>query len=196
MGAELVFVSGLADAPGARGAAAALACAASTSDQAALLIDVGGPHPRPTLLSSRAAAELETTLTAILPDRPSAARGQVCHLALSTAVEDLAAVGEVRANLQHGYIILHLPDELLPTALATDTLRPSGVLIRADTHHDREIAAKTVRRAARAHIPIAILDHRLDWVTERRALFGALPDSAPGGLPVEVLKRLLPTLAT
>jgi hypothetical protein len=191
MDCELLLVSALGDAQGARGAAAALACAASTADRAALLVDLGARQPRPTLLSSSAASALEDTLAATLPGHPPAARGQLCHLALPPDRQGLGIAAFAGTRLPDRTLILHLPHELLPAALQDDVLRPDGVLLRADMQRDRQLAARTVRQLVRAGLPVSILRHRLNWLAERRALFGTLPSDAPGGLPPEIVNRLL-----
>jgi hypothetical protein len=40
-------------------------------------------------------------------------------------------------------------------------------------------------------LTVAVLKRRLAWVAERRALFGALPADAAGGLPASTLRKLL-----
>lgn len=191
MNPRLLLVSAIGDAEGARGAAGALACAASTAERAALLIDLGARQPRPTLISSPAASALEAKLATTLPDSTAAARGQLCHLALAPDHRGLAAAAFACACLPEGTLVIHLPHELLPAALQLDVLRPDGVLLRADMESDRLLAAETVRRLSRDDLPVAILDHRLNWVAERRALFGVLASDAPGGLSAEIVSRLL-----
>jgi hypothetical protein len=41
-------------------------------------------------------------------------------------------------------------------------------------------------------LAVAVLKRRLNWVAERRALFGALPVGSPGGLPGRLVNRLIP----
>ena len=82
-GAPTVLVTAVGGAEGRAAAAAALACAGADVDRAALLVDVGGRPPRPTLLASAAARGLEERLAAHLPSARVAARGQVCHLAVA-----------------------------------------------------------------------------------------------------------------
>lgn len=193
MDPTLLLVSGVGDAEGARGAAGALACAASTPDQAALLVDLGGQQPRPTLISSPAATALETATADLFPDHAPAARGQLCHLALTPKGDRLTALGLVAGTRIHvSHLVVHLSYELVLTVLREGVLHPDGVLLRADTHSDRKMAAKAVRDLTRADVPVVILGHRLNWVAERRALFGVLPADAPGGLPGEIVTRLLP----
>ena len=67
----------------ARPIAAALACAGSDPDRAALLLELSdGRAPRPALVASAAARALEERLAAHLPEAGVASRGALCHLTL------------------------------------------------------------------------------------------------------------------
>lgn len=189
-----VLVAAIAEAEGSRGAAAALACAAA-AEKTALLVDLGAPKPRPTLLASRAAQALERQLTEGVPGCQVAARGEVCHLAVSADSDGLRIAGAAVTSAGDTPVVVHLPRQLLPLAVDGDLLRPTAALLRADMPHHRHLASKTVRDLLRAELAVSILGRRLNWVSERRALFGALVPDAPGGLPAEVRRRLLPTRA-
>jgi hypothetical protein len=186
----VVLAVAVGEAEGARGAAAALACAGAGVDAATLLVDVGGRAPRPTLIASAAAQELEERLRAHLPAARVAARGQVCHLAVAADGEGLdaaaAAVDVVRGDLA----ILHLPPHLLQHTLGESNLRPTGVLLRSDLSDDRALVALAARDLLDRGLAVGVLKHRLGWVAERRALFGALPAGSPGGLPERLIRRL------
>ena len=81
--AAVILVVRVGDATGSKAAAAALASAGSEPDRAGLLIDLGGGRlPRPSLIASTAARELEERLVVHLPEAGVASRGQVCQLAL------------------------------------------------------------------------------------------------------------------
>jgi hypothetical protein len=189
-GGPVVLAAAVGEAEGARGAAAALACAAAEVDVATLLIDVGGRAPRPTLIASAAAQKLEERLRAHLPEARIAARGQVCHLAVAADDEGLgvaaAAVDAVRDSLA----VLHLPPALLQAALGESGLRPTGVLLRADLSEDRAMVALAARDLLDRGLAVGIAKHRLGWVAERRALFGVLPVGSPGGLSERLVRRL------
>lgn len=89
----VIVVTRVGGAGGARAAAAALACAGSEADRAGLLVDLdAGRRPRPSLISSAAARELEERLAAHLPDAGVAERGRICHLALRGAKGSCGAV--------------------------------------------------------------------------------------------------------
>jgi hypothetical protein len=189
-----LLVAAAGGAEGARGAAAALACAGADADAATLLVDVGGRGPRPTLIASAAAQQLEERLKAHLPDAPVAARGQVCHLAAAADPDGLAtALAGVSVARDRG-AVLHLPPELLQEALFLPGLCPSGVLLRAELGDDRPLVALAVRDLIGRGLPVAVLKRRMSWVAERRALFGILPPGSPGGLPERLVHRLWGTV--
>lgn len=187
-----ILATAVDQAEGARGAAAALACAGADLDVATLLVDVGGRPPRPTLLASAAAQALEERLAAHLPEHRPAARGQVCHLSVAADGDGLdAAAAAVTAN-RGELAVINLPPELLQVAASGDRgPRPSGVLLRADLCKDRALAALAARGLLAQGLAVAILKQRLSWVAERRALFGVLPGGAPGGLPERLIRRLI-----
>ena len=69
MSAPVVLVTRVGTAAGSRAAAAALACAASEPDRAALLVDLDEARaPRPSLIATAGARALEERLAAHLPD--------------------------------------------------------------------------------------------------------------------------------
>jgi hypothetical protein len=186
-----VVVTAVGEAEGSRGAAAALACAGAAIDAAALLIDVGGRAPRPTLVASAAAQSLEERLAAHLPQARVAARGQVCHLSVAADYEGLDAAAAAVTVARGAHAVLHVPPELLQATLVPGSkLRPSGVLLRADLESDRPLAALAVRDLIARGFTVGVLKRRLSWVAERRALFGVLPPGSPGGLPERLVRRL------
>lgn len=189
--APVVLVTGVGSAEGARGAAAALACAGSDVDRATLLVDVGGRAPRPTLIASAAARQLEERVRAHLPDARVAARGQVCHLAVAAEPEGLDLASAAATVARESGAVVHLPPELLHEVLGAPAWRPSGVLLRADLAANRALVALAVRDLLGRELPAVVLKRRLAWVAERRALFGVLPAGAPGGLSERLVRRLM-----
>jgi hypothetical protein len=188
-----VLVAAVGEAEGSRGAAAALACSGADADRATLLVDAGGRAPRPTLIVSAAAQKLEERLAAHLPQAKVAARGQVCHLAVSPDSEGLDVASGAVAVARGAAAVVHVPPDLFQLALAEDSnLHPSGVLLRADLRSDRALVALTVRDLFEQELTVGILKRRLSWVAERRALFGVLPAGSPGGLPERLICRLSP----
>lgn len=191
-----VLVAAAGEAEGSRGAAAALACAGAEIDVATLLVDVGGRAPRPTLLASAAARQLEERLAAHLPQFRAAARGQVCHLVVPADATGLEGASAAVTVARGGLSVVHLPPELLQEGVAGEQgLRPSGVLLRADLARDRALVALLARDLIQRGISLGVLKRRLGWVAERRALFGALPVGSPGALPERLVRRLIGSVA-
>jgi hypothetical protein len=187
----VVVVAAVGEAEGSRGAAAALACAGAEIDTAALLIDVGGRPPRPTLLASVAAQKLEERLAAHLPHLRGAARGQVCHFAVPADPEGLDAASAAVTAARDATAVLHLPPDLLQGVVeGCSGLRPSGALLRADLGRDRALVALAARGLMTRGLAVAVLKRRLSWMVERRALFGVLPAGSAGGLPERLVRRL------
>ncbi|HEX2264907.1 MAG TPA: hypothetical protein VHH14_01360 [Solirubrobacterales bacterium] len=187
-----VLVAAVGEAEGSRGAAAALACAGADADVATLLVDIGGRAPRPTLIASAAAQKLEERLAAHLPEAKVAARGQVCHLSVTADLEGLDAASAAVTVARGTAAAVHVHPRLLQPALAGGSgLQPSGVLLRADLRSDRALVALTVRDLIERELSVGVLKRRLNWVAERRALFGVLPAGSPGGLPERLVRRLV-----
>ncbi|HKZ12389.1 MAG TPA: hypothetical protein VJL81_00945 [Solirubrobacterales bacterium] len=186
-----VVVTAVGGAEGSRGAAAALSCAGSGIETAALLVDVGGRVPRPTLIASASAHRLEERLAARLPSLRPAARGEVCHLSVVADEDGLAAGGTAVTVARGGLAVVHVAPEQLQTLLDTPGApRFDAALLRADLDTDRALVALAVGDLLERGLRVAVLKHRLGWVTERRAGFGAL-GSDSGGLPESLVRRLL-----
>lgn len=187
----VVVVAAVGEAEGSRGAAAALSCAGAEIDTAALLVDVGGRPPRPTLLASAAAQKLEERLAAHLPHLRVAARGQACHVAVPADPDGLDAASAALTAARGTTAVLHVSPELLQEVIeGSSGIRPSGVLLRADLDQDRAIVALAVRELMGRGLAVAVLKRRLSWMVERRALFGVLPAGSAGGLPIRLVRRL------
>jgi hypothetical protein len=186
-----VLVTAVGAAEGARPAAAALACAGADADRTALLVDVGGRPPRPTLLASAAARALEERLAAHLPRVRLAARGQTCHVAVGADSEGLEAAAAAVTVARGALAAVHLPPALVRSVLEEGQgPRPSAALLRADLAADRALLALVVRDLRGLGLKVGVLKSRLAWVAERRALFGALAPGAAGGLLGSLVQRL------
>jgi hypothetical protein len=189
---EVILVAAVGGAEGSRPAAAALACARAEPDRASLLIDlVEGRAPRPTLVASAAARSLEERLAVHLPEARVASRGQLCHLALPA---DRAGIERLPAALplvRDAVGVVHLPPPLLQAVLREEAIRATGALLRADLDRDRALTALAVRDLRGRGLRIAVLKRPLPWIPARRALFGALPPGAAGGLSTRLVERLL-----
>jgi hypothetical protein len=187
----VVVVAAVGAAEGSRGAAAALSCAGSGIGTAALLLDIGGRVPRPTLIASASAHHLEERLAARLPTLRPAARGEVCHLSVSADEDGLAAAGIAATVARGGLAVIHVaPDLLQPLLDAPGAPRSDAALLRADLEGSRPLVALAVDDLLGRGLRVAVLKRRLGWVAERRAGFGAL-GSDSGGLPESLLRRVL-----
>jgi hypothetical protein len=188
---SVVVVTSVGGAEGSRGAAAALSCAGSGVETAALLVDVGGRVPRPTLIASVSAHRLEERLAARLPALRPAARGEVCHLSVTADDDGLAAAGTAVTVARGGLAVVDVaPDLLQPLLDVAGAPRPDAALLRADLQEARPLVALAVEDLLGRGLRVAVLKRRLGWVAERRAGFGAL-GSDSGGLPEPLLRRLL-----
>lgn len=191
MSGRVILVTAVGMAEGAKAAAAALACAASESDRPGLLIDLGGRPPRPTLLASAGARELEERLARHLPELRAASRGQTCHLAVPVGDSTFESIRAALPLVRDSAAIVHLPPPLLQPALAEAGVRPSAVLLRADLPADRPLTALAVADLLDCDLCVRVLKRPLPWVSARRALFGVLPPSTTGGLPARLRQVLL-----
>jgi hypothetical protein len=188
---SVVLVTRVGEASGSRAVAAALACHGSDPDLPGLLIDVDGRAPRPALVASTGARELEERLAAHLPAHRSAARGQTCHLAVGTDPLELEAIRAALPLARDSVAVIHLPPARLQPLLADLGVAISGVLLRADLDVDRALAALAVRDLVARGVRVRVLGRPLPWVAARRALFGLLSPEAAGGLPSRLTAGVL-----
>lgn len=187
----VVLVSRVGAAKGSRAIAAALACTASESDRAALLVDLeGGRAPRPTLVATAGARRLEERLAAHLPDAAVASRGRMCHLKLPPDPEGIERLAAVLPLVRESAGIVHLPPQLLRPALEESGVRSTATLLRADLAEDRALTALAARDLVSAGLRVAVLKHPLAWIAARTALLGAYPVTG-GPLPHRLCGRLL-----
>ena len=191
MSEAVILVTAAGAASGSKAAAAALACAGSEPDRPGLLIDIGGRPPRPTLVASAAARELEERLAVHLPRLRAASRGQTCHLAVADAPEAFESVRAALPLVRDSVAVVHLPPARLQGALADSGIRSTAAMLRADLDQDRALTALAVRGLIGQGLRTKVLKQALGWVPARRALFGVLPPVTPGGLPPGVTEALL-----
>jgi hypothetical protein len=186
-----VLVTRGGSAEGSRAAAAALSCAAAEPDRASLLLDLHeGRSPRPTIVASAAARQLEERLAIHLPEAGVASRGRVCHLTLPPDESGIAMARGATAVARDSTCVLHLPPRLLQDALEDDGLSLFGALLRADLDTDRALTALAVGDLHGRELRAAVLKRPLGWMAARRALSGALLPRG-SGLPARVCARLL-----
>jgi hypothetical protein len=191
MSEAVILATAVGAVAGSKAAAAALTCAGSESDRPGLLIDIGGRPPRPTLVASAGARELEERLAIHLPYFRAASRGQTCHLAVADEPEAFESLCAALPLVRDSVAVVHLPPARLQEALASTSIRPTGAMLRADLGEDRALAALAVRDLVSRGLRTKVLRHALGWVPARRALFGVLPPGSPGSLPAVLLDFLL-----
>lgn len=191
MRGPVVLVTTAGESSGAKAAAAALACAGSDPDRAGLLIDVGGRPPRPTLLASAGARQLEERLAAHLPHLRAASRGQTCHLAVPGDESGFDSIRVALPLVRDAVAAIHLSPGLFRDVLEVPGISPSAALLRADLGSDRALAALAVGDLATRGLRVVVLKQPLAWIQARRALFGVLPAGAAGGLPQRLTGRVL-----
>jgi hypothetical protein len=187
----VVLVAPVGAASGSRAAAAALACAGSEPDRAGLSIELGeGRGPRPSLVATAAARELEERLAVHLPEAGVASRGSICSLKLPPNADGVERIAAALPIVRGAATVVHLPPVLLQPALAEMGIRPTAALLRADLGEDRALTALAVGDLLERGIRVGVLKRPLGWLAARRALLGALPESA-GALPSRLREQLL-----
>ena len=187
MSETVILVTAAGAASGSKAAAAALACAGSEPDRPGLLIDVGGRTPRPTLVASAGARELEERFAVHLPQLRAASRGQTCHLAVADDPETFESVRAALPLVRDSVAVVHLPPARLQEALADAGIRFTAAILRSDLDRDRALAALAVRDLVARGLRTKVLKQALGWVPARRALFGVLPPGAPAAASVDSL---------
>ncbi len=191
---SVVLATAVGAATGSRAAAAALACAGSESDRAALLVDLGSAdrRPRSTLVATTGARALEERLVAHMPDARVASRGRLCELALPADPAGVARIAEALPLARESLAVIYLPPGLLHAALDDARVRPSAALLRADLVEDRALAALVAGDLIAGGVRVAVLKCPLGWLAARAALLGALPHTGQA-LPNRLRDRLLDT---
>jgi len=177
----VVLVTRAGGAEGSRAAAAALACAASEPDRAALMIDLEEDRMRrSTVVATTGARALEERLAAHLPEAPVASRGCFCRLALAADPEALDTVAAALPLARESAAIVHLPPPLMRPLLAEPRIRPTAAVLRADLGEVRALIALAVGDLMDAGLRVAVLKRPPGWFSGRAALLGALPE--PGSV--------------
>jgi len=188
---SVVLVTSVGAATGAEAAAGALACLASESDRAALLIDLdGGRPPRPSLIATAGARKLEERLAAHLPDAAVASRGRLCRLTLPAGPDGIEQIAAALPLVRESAAVVHLPPALLWPVLEEPRIRSTGALLRADLARERALTALAARDLLREGLRVAVLKRQLSWLAARAALLGSLP-VAGSPLPSRQCERLL-----
>lgn len=186
----VVLVTYVGGAVGSRAAAAALACAASEPERAALLIDLdGGRPPRSSLIATVGARELEKRVAAHMPEAAVASRGQICHLNLSADPVGTEQVPAALPLARESAAVVLLPPWLLQPLLKELRIRPTAALLRADLSDDRALTALAARDLMARGLRVAVLKRPLGRLVARWTLFDALPMA--GSFPARLRARLL-----
>jgi len=189
----VVLVAQVGAAMGSQAAAAALACAGSEPDSAALLVDLGnGRAPRSTLVATAGARALEERLVAHLPNAAVASRGQICQLKLPPCPEGVAAIAAALPLVRESAAVIHLTPNLLRLVLDEPRIGPTSALLRADLKKDRALTALAARSLMAGGLRVAVLRCPPGWLAARAALLGALSASGQA-LPDRLCRRLLAT---
>lgn len=187
----IVLVTAVGGASGARAAAAALACAASEPDRAALLVDLDDGRPlRPTLIATSGARALEGRLNAHMPDARIASRGQICQLSLSPQPEGISQIAAAVPLVRESAAVVHLPPSLVRPALEESRIPATAMLLRANLAEARPLTALVVRDLMRQGLRVAVLKQPLGLLSARVALLGAIPPGVEG-LPIRTRRQLL-----
>ena len=187
----VVLVSRVGAAKGSRAVAAALACAASESDRAALLVDLGeGRAPRSTLVATAGARGLEERLAAHLPAAAIASRGRICQLKFPPEPASVDALAAALPLARESAAVIHLAPILLRAVLADPRIRATGVLLRADLTEDRALTALAVRDLLTEGLRVRVVKRRLGPLAAVAAQLGALPTGPPAFL-VRSCERML-----
>jgi hypothetical protein len=188
----VILATRVGAAGGSRAAAAALACAASEADRAALLVDFGAARaPRSTLVSTAGVRQLEERLAAHLPDAAVASRGRICCLKLppdQIGIEQLAAALPL---VRESTGVVHLPPGFLRPVFEENRIRVTGALLRADLPGDRALTALAARSLIARGLRVAVLRRPPGWLAARAGLLGALPSGWDVALPTRRRERLL-----
>jgi hypothetical protein len=172
----VVLVSRVGAAKGARAVAAALACAASEPDRAALLVDLkDGRVTRSTLVATAGARSLEERLAAHLPDATVASRGRICQLQLPAEHEAIETLAAALPLARESAAILHLPPALLRPVLGAPRILSTGVLLRADLGEDRALTALSVRDLMAVGLQVGVAKRPLGPLAACAAQLGTLP---------------------
>jgi len=186
-----IVVTAVGAAGGSRAAAAALACAGSEVDRAALLIDLGPARgPRSSLIATAGAQRLEERLAAHLPDTDVASRGCFCLLTLPAEASGSERIAAALPLARESVAIVHVPPPLLQVVLDEPRIAPAAALLRADLAAARSLTALATGDLVERGLRVAVLKRPLGWLAARAALLGALPEGR-GGLPARLVQRLL-----
>jgi Transglycosylase SLT domain/D-alanyl-D-alanine carboxypeptidase len=176
--APLVLVTGTEQAAGAAELTLALAAALSRPDAAALVCELGGSLPKPSLLASPAARDLAAALVGAEDPEPAVSRGHVVVTALPPEPVSLARLERLRAGCP-GSVVARLPAGLWPEAIEAHQ-RVDACVLRADLPRDRSLAALWVRAVRERGFLARVVTRQLGRLAARRARAGIVPAGVEG----------------
>jgi hypothetical protein len=190
----VILATALAGSGGAMSVAAAVgvAVAAEAGGRAVLAVDLDPPSGGrgPTMLASESARELEDELRAAGgPFASAAARGNLCYLPLPSELDRVAEL--LDRSVAAAAVVVNVPPDQWPHALADGGLRARGGLMRAELPADRSLAALAVRELHDRGMRAAVVSRPLGRVASRRALAGIEPGGAASRRGVRLARRLL-----
>lgn len=190
-GGPVVLVVPVGEATGSSAAAAALACAASEPDRAALLIDLDeGRAPRPSLIATAGARALEQRLSDHMQDAAVASRGSICRLGLAAGEDGIERIAAALPLARESAAIVHLRPGLLRPVLEEPRIQPTAALLRADLAGDRSLVALVARDLIDRGLRAAVLKQPPNALIASLASLGVLP--VPGWVfPRDLHVRLL-----
>ena len=172
----VVLATRVGAAKGSRAVAAALACAASESDRAALLVDLEeGRAARSTLVATAGARSLEERLAAHLPDAAISSRGRIGQLRLPSEREAIEVLAAALPLVRESTAVVHLPPALLRPVLGDPRICSTGVLLRADLSEDRALTALAVRDLMAEGLRVGVAKRQSGPLAACAAQLGALP---------------------
>ncbi len=184
--ARLVAVTALGNARGSLPFAAALGLALARRSAAAVICSVGdGQRPRPTLLASAEARQLEGELRST----GAAARGSLCWVAADERSGEWMDALRSCLSSSAAIVVLHATPtrwrEVMDGGAAV-----AAAAFSADPRRDRTLATLTSMELRRACVPHAVLLRAPNVVASRRALAGLDPGGALSTRTTRIASRL------
>ncbi|MBS1860444.1 MAG: hypothetical protein JSS68_01910 [Actinobacteria bacterium] len=142
-------------------------------------------------MASVAAGRLEERLSAALPGVEVAARGRICVIATRGDGEGLSTPGRAIEAAGCSPVVVHAdPSDLARLLEDPVASRFAAALVRCGPGIDRALGAPAILDLLARGLAVSLLERRLDWVRERKALFGALDAWELEGLPPALVSWL------
>jgi GNAT superfamily N-acetyltransferase len=115
----------------------------------------------------------------------------MCVIAAAPGRDGLVTLGRAVDAAGRSPVVVHAGAADLAGLLAEPAAsRFAAAAVRCEAGIDRALAAASVLDLLGRGFAVALLEQRLDWVRERRALFGALPAEELDGLPAAIVSWL------